>query len=98
MIEDINLIGLPEETINDIEKKLGYDVILSFACNYKTVKANIELLKSFGLKNINDLILNRDYIFLLDTEQLVKKFSKFNFPVIANLINEDYSVIDEIFS
>lgn len=97
MIDNIDLIGVEEETINEMMENLGYDGVLALACNYKLVKKNIELLKSFGIKNINELLINRDYIFLNDTEQLVKGFSKFNIPVLVDLINEDYNVIDEIF-
>ena len=95
MIENIKLIGLDENTIEEMYNTLGYDIVLSFACNYETVQKNINLLKSFGVNNIKQLLLNRENIFLMNNEELLKKFSKYNIPSLVNLINNDYTVVDE---
>lgn len=97
MIENINLIGISNEQVDLMIEKLGYDIVLSMACNHELVKANIELLKSLGINNINELLLNREGIFLIDTEELLSMFSKFNISQIVGLINEDYTVIDELY-
>jgi len=98
MIEDIKLIGLDSSLINEIIDKLGYDTALNMACNHEKIKANINLLKSLNIKSINELLLNRNDLFFIETEKLTKKFSKFNIMNLSYLINEDYTVIDEIFN
>ena len=54
------------------------------------------MLKSYGIKNINELILNRHYIFLKGKEKLSLEFSKFDIKIFVALINEDYTTIDEL--
>lgn len=98
MIEYIELAGIDEVLKNKMIECLGYDTVLNMACNYKVVKNNIEILKSFGITNIEDLLLNKDYIFTLDNNKLINYFKKFNIPNFVNLINNDYNVIDEIFT
>lgn len=95
MIENITLIGISDEFADEMIDKLGYDSVLNLACNHELVKKNIELLKSFGIKDIEALLLNREHIFLKASEGIVKKFSKYNIPALAELINNDYTVIDE---
>lgn len=97
MIENITKIGITSEFADKMIDRLGYNTVLNIACNYSLVKENINLLKSFGIKNIEDLLLNRSDIFLKNYDSLVKKFSKFNIPLLTKLINEDYTVIDELF-
>ena len=96
MIEDLELIGLDEDLLEEMKQVLSYDNLLNLACNYKNVKESIELLKSYGIKNINELILNRHYIFLKGKEKLSLEFSKFDIKTFVALINEDYTTIDEL--
>lgn len=97
MIEDITKIGITSEFADKMIDRLGYNTVLNIACNYPLVKENMNLLKSFGIQNIEDLLLNRSDIFLKDYDLLVKRFSKFNIPLLIQLINEDYTAIDELF-
>lgn len=97
MISDIELIGL-DDNINDmLYDKLTNNELLSLACNYQKVKENIEYLKSYGINNITDLLINRTDIFLKSKEELAKAFTKVNIPVFVNILNNDYNIIDEIF-
>ena len=96
MIEDIKLIGITDEMMDDMIQKLGYDIVLNMACNHELIKANIDLLISLGIKNIYDLLLNRDNIFLIDTEELKNKFKRDDIEQLINLINNDYSYVDDI--
>lgn len=97
MIDNIELAGIDESLKERMIDKLGYDIVLNMACNYKKVKENIEVLKQLGIRDIDELLINRNDIFTLNSGELIKKFSKFNIPTIVNLINEDYNVIDELF-
>ena len=96
MIENMLLIGISDEFIDELIDKIGYDRVLIFACNYEKVKKNRDLLKSFGIKDIDNLMIKRSHLFLEEPEILLKKFSQFNIPVVVELINDDVNVIDEI--
>ena len=96
MIEDIELIGLNDDLLEEMKRVLSYDNLLNLACNYKNVKESIELLKSYGISNINELIINRHYIFLKGKDKIALKFSKFDIKNLVSLINQDYTVIDEL--
>ena len=97
MLEDIKKLTFDSKFNDEIVDKIGYDLTLNVACNYKLVNQNIESLKSFGIDNVKQIFLNRTHLFLLPNETLIKKFSKYNIPVIANLIKEDYTIIDDLF-
>lgn len=45
---------------------------------------------------MNNLFLNKYYIFILKTEELVKKFSKYNIRVFVQIINNDINAINKI--
>lgn len=96
MIQDIDLIGIDDNLIEKIKNNLEYDDVLSLACNYKKVKKNIEYFKMIGINNIDELLLNRHYIFLINNDKLVRTFNNYNLVDIASNINKDYTYIDEI--
>lgn len=96
MIEDINLTGLSEEIIDKIMEELGYDTVLSMACNYKKIKENVNLLKSINITNIDELLINRNELFFKDTNLLKEKIFRFDISSIVKLINDDYEIIDEV--
>ena len=98
MISDIELIGVDDKTIELLYDNLDSNELLSLACNYKTVKDNIELLQSFGVKCIDKLLLTRSYIFLKTKDELASAFKNVNIPVFVNLLNGDYNIIDELFN
>ena len=75
----------------------GYDEALNLSCNYELIKKNIELLKSYGIKNIKQLIIYKEDLFLKNINDIVKMFSSYNIPVFVSLINEDVTTIDELF-
>ena len=96
MIEDIKLTGISEETINKMMEELGYDIVLSMACNYKKIKENIELFKSINIINIEELLLNKNEIFFKETSLLKEKIFRFDIPSLVEIINDDFEVIDEV--
>lgn len=98
MINDLYNINLPKKILKKIYDNIDHNIVLSLSINHQLVNDNIDLLKSYGIVNINELFSNKCEIFMLDTQNIVKKFSKFNIPVIVSLINKDINVIDEIFN
>ena len=97
MIDDIEIAGISEVLKEKMIEKLGYDTVLNMACNYERVKDNIHLLQSIGITDIEQLLLNKNYIFLKKPDDILKKLSNFNISNLVSLINEDYNVIDELF-
>lgn len=97
MIKDLYNIGLNEQEVDEIIDELGYDESLNLSCNYELIKKNIELLKSYGIKNIKQLIIYKEDLFLKNINDIVKMFSSYNIPVFVSLINEDVTTIDELF-
>lgn len=97
MINDINRLNISEECKNKLMEKEDYDILYSIAFNKDVVNNNLKLLSSYGIENLEKLFLNKPYIFIMNTEKLVKKFSKFNIPVFVQIINNDFNAIDKIF-
>ena len=97
MIKDLYNIGLNEQEVDEIIDELGYDEALNLSCNYELIKKNIDLLKSYGIKNIKQLIIYKEDLFLKNINDIVKMFSSYNIPVFVSLINEDVTTIDELF-
>ena len=98
MIENIMLMKIDEELKKKLMTQLDYNEALNIACNYQIVEKNINLLKSYGIIPVDEIILTRSQIFLKSTEEIAKCFAKFNVAVLVDLINTDYSVIDELFN
>ncbi len=96
MIDDIKLIGINDNQMDELIEKLGYDKVLNMACNHELIKENIDLLNSYGLKNIYELLLNKEYIFFIDTQELKEKFNRPDIIQMVDLINNGYLFIDDI--
>ena len=67
MIQDIELIGVEKDLIEKLMKNLEYDEVLCLACNHENVKKIIDFFKNIGIRNIDELLLNRYNIFLKDS-------------------------------
>lgn len=97
MINDLNCLNVSEKCKNKLMEKEDYDTLYSIAFNKDVVNNNLKLFNSYGIENLEELFLNKPYIFIINTEKLVKKFSKFNIPVFVQIINNDFNAIDKIF-
>ena len=84
MIENINLINIDADKIEEIKLKLSDDILLNIACNYDLVNDNIKLLKSYGIDNIDELLINRPHIFLKDTNYLLNAFNDSDVEIYCN--------------
>ena len=97
MIEDIMKIGISEEFYNKLVEVQGYNMVLDMACNYELINKNINTLKSFGITDIESLLLYREYIFFYDTDYIANCLGRLNNPTLISEINEDYTKIDSVF-
>ena len=96
MIQDIELIGVGKNLIEKLMKNLEYDEVLCLACNHENVKKIIDFFKNIGIRNIDELLLNRYYIFLKDSDSIINKFDNIDLVNIVLKINDSYEYIDEI--
>ena len=95
--DDLKKINISKECLEVVKNTFDYDTIVSLAYNYENINNNIKMLKSYGLKDIDRFFIEKNHIFLIKSELLAKKFSKFNIPEFMEIINNDYSAIDKIF-
>ena len=69
MIEYIALAGISDELRDKMIDNLGYDSVLNLACNYELVKNNISLFRQLGIEDVDNLLLNKDYVLAFVTQQ-----------------------------
>ena len=96
MIDNLSKIMVSTKCIDELKKIVDYDILVSLSCNYENKNSNIKLLSSYGIENMDELFINKYYIFVEEPEKLVKKFSKYNIPVFIQIINNDCNAIDTI--
>ena len=96
MMENLEKINVSIDCMSRVCELVNPDVVISINNNYELINKNIELLRSYGIENIDEIFLNKHDMFLKETEQISKAFSNFNIPALVSIINEDYSVIDEV--
>ncbi len=70
--------------------------IFDLSCNKNNCLEIIKYMKEIGIEVIDDLLVYRLDWFLINKEEVVKRFSKYNIPVVVKLINDDYVVIDSL--
>ena len=96
MIDNLSKIRVSTKCINKLKEIVSFDTLVSLSNNYENINCNIRLLSSYGIENMDELFLNKYYIFIEKTENLAKKFSKYNIPVFIQIINNDCNAIDNI--
>mgnify|MGYP004545541683 CR=1 FL=1 len=96
MIDNLSKIRVSTKCIKELEKIIDYDTLVSLANNYENINCNIRLLSSYGVEDMDELFLNKYYIFTEKTEKIAKKFAKYNIPVFVQIINNDCNAIDSI--
>ena len=96
MIQEIELNGEGKNLIEKLMKNLEYDEVLCLACNHENVKKIIDFFKNIGIRNIDELLLNRYYIFLKDSDNIISAFNNIDLVNTVLKINDSYEYIDEI--
>ena len=96
MIDFLKNVGISDDTLIEMLKNNNETAIFDLSCYEEDAINIINYIKNIGINNIDELLVYRMDIFFLTFEQFVKRLSKFNIPVLVNLINEDYTNIDII--
>ncbi len=86
--------GFKTDVIGDIEENNKPSVVFDFLCNKDNVSKIIEYFKSIGIEKIEELLVNKIEIFLVDYDSLLISFDNYDIPTLAQLINEDINAIN----
>ena len=70
--------------------------LFNLSCNHEDAIQIINYMRGIGITNIDELLIYRIDIFFITFEQFIKRLSKFNVPILVNLINDNYANIDII--
>lgn len=96
MINFLKEANISDEVIIEILKNNNEGSIFNLSCNEDDAIKIINYMREIGITNIDNLLIYRIDIFILIFKQFIKRISRFNIPVLVNLINEDYTNIDII--
>ena len=86
--------GFKTDVIGDIEKNNEPSVVFDFLCNKDNASKIIEYFKSIGIEKIDELLINKIEIFLVDYDSLIKSFNNYDISTLVQLINEDINAIN----
>lgn len=96
MIDFLKDVSINDNTIIEMMKNNNEASLFDLSCNDEDAIQIINYMRGIGITNIDELLIYRIDIFFLTFEQFIKRLSKFNVPVLVNLINENYANIDII--
>lgn len=96
MIDFLHDVNILDEVIEEIIKNNSNSTLYDLSCNEEECIKIINYLKEIGILNIDELLIKEIDVFKLNLEDIVKKFSKFNIPIYVKMINNDYTMIEQI--
>mgnify|MGYP001660048502 FL=1 len=96
MIDFLKDANITDDTIIEIMKNNNEASLFNLSCNDEDAIQIINYMRGIGITNIDELLIYRIDIFFLTFEQFIKRLSKFNVPILVNLINDNYANIDII--
>lgn len=95
MIDFLNGYISPN-TMKELKNKYPSQ-LFNLNCNQKECIKVIEYLKELGIKNIEEIFINRIELFYETKKDLEKLFLKHDIPNLVQKINDDYMEIDILF-
>ena len=96
MIDFLKKTNINEDILIEIIKNNNPSALSSLSINEEECVKIINYMKEIGLVCIDELLINRIDLFLSSFDKFIKKLSKFNIPVLVQLVNTDYATIDII--
>ena len=96
MIDFLKDANITDDTIIEIMKNNNEASLFNLYCNDEDAIQIINYMRGIGITNIDELLIYRIDIFFITFEQFIKRLSKFNVPILVNLINDNYANIDII--
>lgn len=96
MIDFLKDANITDDIIIEIMKNNNEASLFNLSCNDEDAIQIINYMRGIGITNIDELLIYRIDIFFITFEQFIKRLSKFNVPILVNLINDNYANIDII--
>ena len=96
MIDFLKDANITDDTIIEIMKNNNEASLFNLSCNDEDAIQIINYMRGIGITNNDELLIYRIDIFFITFEQFIKRLSKFNVPILVNLINDNYANIDII--
>lgn len=96
MIDFLKKINIKEDVLIEIIKNNNPSALSSLSINEDECLKIINYMREIGIACIDELLINRIDLFLSSFDKFIKKLSKFNIPVLVQLVNTDYATIDII--
>ena len=96
MIDFLKKANIKDDILIEIIKNNNPSSLSSLSVNEDECLKIINYMKNIGFTCIDELLINRLNIFLSSFDKFIKKLSKFNIPVLVQLVNTDYATIDII--
>ncbi len=96
MIDFLKKTNINEDILIEIIKNNNPSALSSLSINEDECIKIINYMKEIGFTCIDELLINRIDLFLSSFDKFIKKLSKFNIPVLVQLVNTDYATIDII--
>ena len=97
MIDFLKNENILEETISYLNKYYDNTSLMNLYYNKSDCIKIIKYMKSIGINNIDQLLMYKLDLFVKSFEYFHELISKFNISDIVELINNDCTVIDEIY-
>ena len=95
MIDFLKDANITDDTIIEIMKNNNEASLFNLSCNDEDAIQIINYMRGIGITNIDELLIYRIDIFFITFEQFIKRLSKFNVPILVNLINANIDIINE---
>ena len=97
MIDFLKKVGFDDDNIKDIISRNNESSLFDLSCDEENCLRIVTYMKDIGIDNVVDIMIYKIDVFFMDFEEFVKRMGKFNIPVVVDLINSDYSVVDDIY-
>lgn len=98
MIEFLNDLGINNIVIKSLEEKYEENILYNLKVNELEIEKIIRYFKEIGIKNIEDVLLNKTEIFFKTFREIKNKFvNDDNMLNLVELINEDEKNIELLY-
>lgn len=95
MINFLSDYGISNDTIYRLESNMA--TVFNINCNKRDCIEIITLLKSIGIKNIDEIMLYSLELFFNTREEVEKKLEKHDINELVASINDDFTNIDKLY-
>lgn len=96
MIDFLRDCDISEDTIDELYDLYSFQ-LFDLSCNSDEIIKIIDYLRSIGIVNIEDLLINKTDIFYKTKKWIEDKISKYNIDEFVSKVNDNYDEIEIIF-